>query len=33
MQMPTWSMSRSVFETVGGFVESPPADGEVRIIR
>ena len=32
VQMPTWSMSRSVFETVGGFVESPPADGEVRTL-
>ena len=30
VQMPTWCMSRCVFETVGGFVESPPQDGEVR---
>ena len=32
VQMPTWCMSRCVFETVGGFVESPPQDGEVRTL-
>lgn len=31
VQMPTWCMSRSVYDALGGFVESPPGDGEVGI--
>ena len=29
VQMPTWCMHRSVYNALGGFVESPPGDGEV----
>jgi hypothetical protein len=28
VQMPTWCIHRRVFDAVGGFVESPPEDGE-----
>ena len=28
VQMPTWCMKRGIFDAVGGFIESPPEDGE-----